>query len=70
MTDSGELEAKRKRQAVDWMWTLIDNGLRSEFRHHPKVKTHLETVSRAVGAGAMTPAAAARRLLGYMKDKY
>jgi LAO/AO transport system kinase len=70
MTDSGELEAKRKRQAVDWMWTLIDNGLRSEFRHHPQVKTHLETVSRAVGAGAMTPAAAARRLLGYMKDKY
>jgi LAO/AO transport system kinase len=70
MIDSGELEAKRKRQAVDWMWTLIDNGLRSEFRHHPQVKTHLETVSRAVGAGAMTPAAAARRLLGYMKDKY
>ena len=25
MTASGELQAKRQRQAVDWMWTLIDS---------------------------------------------
>ena len=36
MTESGELEAKRQRQAVDWMWTLIDSGLRGRFRHHPR----------------------------------
>ena len=28
MTESGEFQAKRKGQAVDWMWTLIDSGLR------------------------------------------
>ena len=66
MTETGELEAKRQRQAVDWMWTLIDSGLRSRFRQHPQVKHSLETISRAVAGGGQTPAAAAYRLLGYL----
>ena len=64
MTESGELEAKRQRQAVDWMWTLIDSGLRARFRQHPQVKHSLETISRAVAGGGQTPAAAAYRLAG------
>jgi LAO/AO transport system kinase len=66
MTESGELRAKRQGQAVDWMWTLIDSGLRARFRQHPQVKHGLETISRAVAGGAQTPAAAACRLLGYL----
>ena len=66
MTESGELAAKRQRQAVDWMWTLIDSGLRARFRQHPQVKHSLETISRAVAGGSQTPAAAAHRLLGYL----
>jgi len=66
MTESGELEAKRQRQAVDWMWTLIGSGLRARFRQHPQVRHSLETISRAVAAGGQTPAAAAHRLLGYL----
>ena len=66
MTAAGELEARRQRQAVDWMWALIDSGLRSRFRQHPQVRHSLETISRAVAGGAQTPAAAAYRLLGYL----
>jgi LAO/AO transport system kinase len=69
MAESGELEAKRRRQAVDWMWTLIDSELRSRFRHHPKVRHDLESVSRTVAQGAMTPAAAAHRLLSHLDGK-
>jgi LAO/AO transport system kinase len=68
MTESGELEAKRRRQAIAWMWNLIDNGLRNRFRHHARVKQDLESVSRAVAAGEMTPSAAAHRLLDYLKE--
>jgi LAO/AO transport system kinase len=68
MTATGELQAKRQRQAVEWMWTLIDSGLRSRFRHHPRVQQDLESVSRAVAAGSLTPAAAACRLLGHLED--
>jgi LAO/AO transport system kinase len=67
MEAAGELQAKRQRQAVDWMWTLINSGLRSRFRHHPEVQQDLEAVSRAVAAGSLTPAAAACRLLGHLE---
>lgn len=67
MEASGELAAKRRRQALDWMWALIDSGLRARFRHDPQVKDNLEAVSRSVAAGRMTPAAAAYRLLNYLK---
>jgi LAO/AO transport system kinase len=69
MTGAGEFQAKRQRQTVDWMWTLLDTALRSRFRHHPKVRHHLEPVSRAVAAGRMTPAAAAYQLLGYLEEE-
>ncbi|MEZ5618377.1 MAG: methylmalonyl Co-A mutase-associated GTPase MeaB [Rhodocyclaceae bacterium] len=65
---SGELAAKRRRQAIDWMWTLIDGELRNRFRHHEGVRQDLEKVSRCVTAGSMTPAAAAHRLLGHLQN--
>jgi LAO/AO transport system kinase len=66
MTESGEFQARRRRQAVDWMWTLIDSGLRGRFRLNPRVRRDLDDVGRAVAGGRVTPAAAARRLLGYL----
>jgi LAO/AO transport system kinase len=66
VTESGELPARRQRQAVAWMWTLIDSGLHGRFRQHPQVRRDLDEVSRAVADGRMTPAAAAGRLLGYL----
>jgi LAO/AO transport system kinase len=66
MTESGEFQGRRRRQAVDWMWTLIDGGLRGRFRQHPQVRHDLEAVSRAVAEGRMTSAAAAHRLLGHL----
>lgn len=69
MTEGGELEAKRRRQSLDWMWTLIDSGLRRRFRNHPQVQHHLERISRAVTEGNMTPAAAAYRLLGFLQNE-
>ncbi len=65
---SGELAQKRRRQALDWMWTLIDAELRSRFRHHAGVKQDLEKVSRCVTAGSITPAAAAHRLLNHLQE--
>jgi len=63
MERSGELRDKRRRQALAWMWNLIDSGLRANFRHHSRVRTLLSATSAAVEAGRMTPAAAAQRLL-------
>ncbi len=67
MSASGEFETKRRRQAVDWMWNLIDSGLRHFFRDHPAVRTALPELVHAVAEGRTTPGAAASRLLDSLK---
>lgn len=66
LTATGEFEARRRHQALAWMWQQIDSGLRSRFREHPGVKSALAELSVAVEAGTITPAVAARRLLALM----
>jgi len=60
---SGELAAKRRRQALAWTWHLIDSGLRARFRADARIAAMLPDVLAQVGAGALTPTAAAARLL-------
>ena len=68
MSTSGEFDEKRRRQAVDWMWSLIDSGLRHFFREHPVVHAALPGLSRDVAEGRTTPGAAAYRLLHSLKN--
>jgi LAO/AO transport system kinase len=66
MHDSGEFAARRRHQSLDWMWQLIDSGLRHRFRNHPGVQSALPELTRAVEGGATTPTAAAHRLLNLL----
>lgn len=66
---SGELEAKRRRQSLDWMWTLIDAGLRERFRVHPGVRAALPACAAQVAAGTRTPVAAALLLLDTLERR-
>ncbi|HZY15103.1 MAG TPA: methylmalonyl Co-A mutase-associated GTPase MeaB, partial [Ramlibacter sp.] len=34
---SGRLQARRRQQALAWMWERIESGLRQAFRQHPQV---------------------------------
>jgi GTPase len=67
MSASGEFASKRRRQALAWMWQLIDGGLRGRFHRHPRVKAELDELSQAVERGTTTAAAAAERLLSYLR---
>jgi LAO/AO transport system kinase len=69
MIDQGEYAAKRRRQSLDWMWNMIDAGLRRRFREHPAVHAALPNLAQAVEAGVTTPAAAAHKLLN-MLNRY
>ena len=63
LSASGEFDAKRRRQAINWMWGLIDSGLRHYFREHPAVHSALPGLLHDVAEGLTTPGAAAHRLL-------
>jgi len=63
LTETGEIQAKRRAQSIDWLWSLIEEGLRDRFHRHPAVSGMLPRVIREVEAGETTPTAAAVRLL-------
>lgn len=66
MQAGGAWEARRSRQALDWMWALVDQGLRHRFEHHPAVRAALPDIRAAVAAGTLPASAAALRLLQAM----
>lgn len=68
MTQSGELEEKRKKQALAWMWSMIESGLHHRFRNHPSIHAALPGISQDVAAGRMTPGAAAHTLLDFLEE--
>jgi LAO/AO transport system kinase len=63
LSASGQLAEKRRKQALDWMWTLIDMDLQKRFHSHRAVQAALPEQIAAVAAGFATPTAAAAFLL-------
>jgi len=68
MTNSGELEEKRQKQALAWMWSMIESGLHQLFRNNPAVHAELPALSNKVSQGLVTPGVAAKQLLAYLKS--
>jgi LAO/AO transport system kinase len=63
LTATGELQANRKTQAVDWMWSLIKEGLKERFYKNPEVKKMLPGILKEVENGDTAPTLGASRLL-------
>jgi LAO/AO transport system kinase len=63
LSGNSELERRRKRQLLGWMWSLVDEGLRSAVREHPEVAATLATLEQDVLEGRTTPTAAAGMVL-------
>ncbi len=63
LTATGERQARRQRQQIGWMWSLIGDRLLDQFRDSPKVAARLEQVEASVLAGELPPAVAADQLL-------
>ena len=68
-TNTGELKANRKKQAVDWMWSLVKEGLNDRFYQNPEVKKILPETIREVEDGTIASTIAASRLLNLLDDK-
>jgi LAO/AO transport system kinase len=66
---SGELQRKRRQQAVDWMWFLVEEGLKAQFYKHPEITSRLGEITRHVAAGEMAPTVAADELLFSLDNK-
>jgi LAO/AO transport system kinase len=66
---SGELEQKRQKQALDWLWSLVEEGLRERFDTNPEIKKRLHRIARAVEKGETSPTLAADKLLFFLDNQ-
>lgn len=62
---SGEFDQRRKSQALEWMWTLVEDGIKLRFHDNEAIRREIPVLSRQVQDGKTTPLAAAERLLSY-----
>jgi len=69
MSSTGELEMKREKQTLDWMWFLVKEGLVEWFYKNPYVKKIMPKIEEEVEEGTSTPTAAADKLLFFLNDK-
>jgi len=66
---TGELARRRDRQAVDWFWTLVRDGLLDRLRGDPATATLALGLTDDVRRGAVPPGLAADRLLAaFLRD--
>jgi len=66
---SGELEQKRQKQALDWLWSLVEEGLRERFDRNPEIKKRRRRIERAVEKGETSPTRAADKLLFFLDNQ-
>jgi LAO/AO transport system kinase len=66
LTHSGELAEKRKRQALDWMWTIVEQGLKDRFYKHPDIEKVMPKITQEVEKGLTAPTDAAYALLALL----
>jgi LAO/AO transport system kinase len=63
LDDAGELAAKRRRQQVDWTWSMVRDTLMSRLHEHPEVRSIAPELEQDVRDGRLTPTLAAERIL-------
>lgn len=68
-TNSGELKHKRQKQALDWLWSMVEDELKHRFYNNPDIKQRLDQMTRAVARGETAPTLAADKLLFFLDNQ-
>ncbi|WP_420753774.1 methylmalonyl Co-A mutase-associated GTPase MeaB [Rhodococcus sp. O3] len=63
LTAAGLFEENRRRQQVDWTWTMVHDQLLRRLETNPRVNKIRDEVEQGVRDGSLTAALAAQRLL-------
>jgi LAO/AO transport system kinase len=60
---NGAFETRRSTQQLQWMWSLVEEGLKAAVREHPGVVDRIEDLELAVVEGRTTATTAAEEIL-------
>ncbi|WP_332629349.1 methylmalonyl Co-A mutase-associated GTPase MeaB [Halalkalibacter flavus] len=67
MKESNQFDARRKAQATNWFYSLLEEQLLRNFYENDKVKSELPLLTQAVVGGQISPTKAAVELLNKVK---
>ncbi|KQY09477.1 protein kinase [Mycobacterium sp. Root135] len=63
LTEAGEFDARRSRQQVEWMWSMVRDAVLDKVSSNAGVKAIRVDVEQRVRDGLLTPALAAQEIL-------
>ena len=63
LLETGELQDKRRRQRIRWMWAMLEDRLMTSLKTHPQVVDQLPVIEREVSEGRLTTTLAVERIL-------
>lgn len=66
LSESGELDVRRREQSLEWMKSMVEEELRDRFYAKSDVRKMLPDLQRSVMAGTLNATAAAERLLFFL----
>ncbi len=66
---SGEFEAKRRQQAREWMWSLLEDGIKDRFLNLPEIREQLPAIVEQVKNGETSATHGANQLLFYLDKR-
>ena len=68
MESDGEWAERRRRQSVEWMWSMVREQVLERFLAAPAVRRHAGEIEARVRAGTLAPAAAAAEIIVHGRD--
>ena len=66
MSGTGEREARRSDQRVEWMWSMLEERLLGSLKRHPTASARLPELEAEVREGRLAPHAAVDEVSGLM----
>jgi LAO/AO transport system kinase len=69
MTASGELAQRRREQQVKWMWSMLDERMRSRLRADATIRAKVTQLEANVAQGRLSPAVAADTIAALLEKK-
>lgn len=66
MEDTEEFGQRRRQQALDWMWTMVEDGIKQRLYENETVKRKIPNISEKVEKELISPSAAADEILTYI----
>ena len=70
LIDTGELVALREQQQISWMWSIVDQLVRSSLHDQPGLQALIAQTEKAVRAREVTSVQAANALLDAWRESF